>query len=64
VLCTDSDLTFQDERSWPDDSGEKLDGEFLPETPLEAAWRASCCAVSVLALAARWGVRQVYFIGE
>ena len=31
-------MTFQDERRWPvHDAGDKLDGEFLPETPLEAA---------------------------
>jgi hypothetical protein len=38
LLWTDRDLTFQDRLGWPvDDAGEKLDGEFLPETPGEAA---------------------------
>ena len=38
MLWTNCDLTFQDYLGWPlDDSGEKLDGEFLPETPGEAA---------------------------
>ena len=49
VLWTDRDLTFQDELGWPvDDSGKKLDGEFLPETPLEAATRRIESVVAIL----------------
>jgi hypothetical protein len=52
VLWTDGDLTFQDERGWPvDDAGEKLDGEFLPATALEAATRR---IESVLAILDDW----------
>lgn len=40
MLWTDGDLTFQDAHGWPvDDAGERRDGAFLPETPLEAATR-------------------------
>ena len=49
VLWTDRDLTFQDYLGWPvADSGEKLDGEFLPETPLEAATRRIDSALAIL----------------
>jgi len=49
VLWTDGDLTFQNERGWPvDDSGEKLDGEFLPETPLDAERRRIESVLTIL----------------
>ena len=52
VLWTDRDLTFQDYLGRPvADSGEKLDGEFLPERPLEAATRR---IESVLAILEDW----------
>jgi hypothetical protein len=49
VLWTDRDLTFQDDLGWPvDDTGEKLDGEFLPETPGEAARRRIDSVLDIL----------------
>ena len=49
VLWT-RDLTFQDNLGWPlDDSGEKLDGEFLRETPGEAARRRIDSVLNILA---------------
>jgi len=50
VLWTNcSDLTFQDYLGWPlDDSGEKLDGEFLRETPGEAARRRIDSVLNIL----------------
>ena len=48
VLWT-RDLTFQDNLGWPlDDSGEKLDGEFLRETPGEAARRRIDSVLNIL----------------
>lgn len=52
VLWTDLDLTFRDKLGWPvDDTGEKLDGAFLPEPPHEAATRR---IESVLAILDDW----------
>ena len=52
ALWTDRDLTFRDYLGWRvADSGEKLDGEFLPEMPLEAASRR---IESVLAILDDW----------
>jgi hypothetical protein len=44
-----ANLTFQNDLGWPvDDSGEKLDGEFLPETPGEAARRRIDSVLNIL----------------
>jgi hypothetical protein len=52
VLWTDRDFTFQDYLGWPvDEAGEKLDGDFLPETPVEAVTRR---IESVLAILEDW----------
>ena len=49
VPWTDRDLSFQDALGWPvDDSGEKLEGEFLPETPGEAARRRIESVLNIL----------------
>jgi hypothetical protein len=49
VLWTDGDLTFQDALGWPvDNAAEKLDGEFLPETPGEAARRRIDSVLDIL----------------
>jgi len=49
VLWTNRDLTFEDYLGWPvDDTGEKLDGEFLPETPGEAARRRTDSVLNIL----------------
>jgi len=49
VLWTDGDLTFQDKLVWPvNDTGEELDGEFLTETPGEAARRRIDSVLNIL----------------
>ena len=49
VLWTDRDLTFEDDLGCPvDDTREKLDGEFLLETPGEAIRRRIDSVLNIL----------------